>query len=435
MGQITIPSRQDIILTATDRLVARNSDGGLAAGAQHVILFGEVAGLNDSLNNIIAIGAFALDAGLADTDIEGTIAIGVNAASSVTAGTNNADVNAANVIIGQRAAEQAAFLDSMVVIGGEALSDYVGLVTTGADRSVVIGNEAVQNLNGSAQFSGNTAIGWRAMRCSAGAFNMTNNVVIGSTSCNGIAATFNNNTVVGSGSGIIMGNSGNLSDSNTILGASAGNNLDVGDENVLIGAGTNLTNAGAQHQNVVVGRSASAYGSQNTVLGFGANNGVAGAAGLRNIVIGYQGGATLPNGRSDTFVVETFDGGINRAILYADLATGNLIVGGSNQGVDRDFDGAATRNILKLLNGVPGGLAPVGGGYFYVAAGLLHFVTSTGVDRALTPAGQLASQTGAAYTNNAAANAGTLLNAPTAGDPTKWIPINDNGTIRNIPAW
>ena len=40
-----------------------------------------------------------------------------------------------------------------------------------------------------------------------------------------------------------------------------------------------------------------------------------------------------------------------------------------------------------------------------------------------------------AYTNNAAAAAATLLNAPVAGNPTNWIPINDNGTIRNIPAW
>ena len=40
-----------------------------------------------------------------------------------------------------------------------------------------------------------------------------------------------------------------------------------------------------------------------------------------------------------------------------------------------------------------------------------------------------------AFTNGAAAAAGTLTNAPTAGDPTKWIPVNDNGTTRYIPAW
>lgn len=43
--------------------------------------------------------------------------------------------------------------------------------------------------------------------------------------------------------------------------------------------------------------------------------------------------------------------------------------------------------------------------------------------------------TGTTLTNNAGAAAGTLLNAPAAGNPTKWIPIDDNGTIRNIPAW
>jgi hypothetical protein len=38
-------------------------------------------------------------------------------------------------------------------------------------------------------------------------------------------------------------------------------------------------------------------------------------------------------------------------------------------------------------------------------------------------------------TNGAGASAGTLLNAPTAGNPTKWVPIDDNGTTRYIPAW
>lgn len=40
-----------------------------------------------------------------------------------------------------------------------------------------------------------------------------------------------------------------------------------------------------------------------------------------------------------------------------------------------------------------------------------------------------------AFTNGAGAGAGTLTNAPAAGNPTKWIPINDNGTTRYIPAW
>lgn len=44
-------------------------------------------------------------------------------------------------------------------------------------------------------------------------------------------------------------------------------------------------------------------------------------------------------------------------------------------------------------------------------------------------------RTSAALANGAAAATGTLTNAPAAGNPTKWIPINDNGTTRYIPAW
>lgn len=43
--------------------------------------------------------------------------------------------------------------------------------------------------------------------------------------------------------------------------------------------------------------------------------------------------------------------------------------------------------------------------------------------------------TSVALANGAAASVGTLTNAPAAGNPTKWVPINDNGTTRYIPAW
>lgn len=44
-------------------------------------------------------------------------------------------------------------------------------------------------------------------------------------------------------------------------------------------------------------------------------------------------------------------------------------------------------------------------------------------------------RTKATLSNGAAANAGTLTNAPAVGNPTKWIPIDDNGTTRYLPAW
>lgn len=40
-----------------------------------------------------------------------------------------------------------------------------------------------------------------------------------------------------------------------------------------------------------------------------------------------------------------------------------------------------------------------------------------------------------ALTDGAGAETATLTTAPVAGNPTKWIGINDNGTIRYVPAW
>lgn len=43
--------------------------------------------------------------------------------------------------------------------------------------------------------------------------------------------------------------------------------------------------------------------------------------------------------------------------------------------------------------------------------------------------------TSVALTNGAGAATATLTNAPAATNPTKWIPVDDNGTTRYIPAW
>lgn len=44
-------------------------------------------------------------------------------------------------------------------------------------------------------------------------------------------------------------------------------------------------------------------------------------------------------------------------------------------------------------------------------------------------------RTGVSLTNGAGVGAGTISNAPSAGNPTKWIPIIDNGTTRYLPTW
>lgn len=98
---------------------------------------------------------------------------------------------------------------------------------------------------------------------------------------------------------------------------------------------------------------------------------------------------------------------------------GNLILGAGNSD-------------LWVLNGASGELAPTGSFNFGSSAkpinlGFINFLT-------VANAGALVA-TSVALTNGAGASAGTLTNAPSIGNPTKWIPISDNGTIRNIPAW
>ena len=64
------------------------------------------------------------------------------------------------------------------------------------------------------------------------------------------------------------------------------------------------------------------------------------------------------------------------------------------------------------------------------------YETTTGpIYKALLGNRQLMKISGASFTDGAGASAGTLTNAPAVGNPTKWIPIDDNGTTRYIPAW
>ena len=62
---------------------------------------------------------------------------------------------------------------------------------------------------------------------------------------------------------------------------------------------------------------------------------------------------------------------------------------------------------------------------------------SDGTTRVMAPHDNLFAQAGSStnWPDGAGALAGTLTNSPKAGNPTKWIPIDDNGTTRYIPVW
>jgi len=101
------------------------------------------------------------------------------------------------------------------------------------------------------------------------------------------------------------------------------------------------------------------------------------------------------------------------------------------------FDWQTTANVLTIgtTNGGTGlarSLVLETGG---VTAMTINTSQAVAFAAGITTGSTTLQSTSVALTNGAGASAGTLTNAPAVGNPTKWIPINDNGTTRYIPAW
>lgn len=111
---------------------------------------------------------------------------------------------------------------------------------------------------------------------------------------------------------------------------------------------------------------------------------------------------------SDDYVIRTFQGAIVKKKQYIDF-TNNLYQYG-------DID---TQN----------------NGTFFTINDVIQQLLLNAVNGLKITGDTVMIHSGTAYADGSAANAGTLNNAPAAGDPTKWIPIDDNGTTRYIPAW
>jgi hypothetical protein len=138
---------------------------------------------------------------------------------------------------------------------------------------------------------------------------------------------------------------------------------------------------------------------------------------------------------TNIYTLGNFDLGINSlfigpglGLFFQDqLGTPRLVIPDNATGISQmtsdDFV-----SVLQLANAANGGIASIGSSTSVAA-------NSNNGQLQMTPGDGLFLHYLAALTNFAAANVGTLNNSPVAGNPTKWVRVDDNGVNRHIPMW
>ena len=180
-----------------------------------------------------------------------------------------------------------------------------------------------------------------------------------------------------------------------------------------------------------------------TALSVTNNATIGGTLGVTGAITG--GGASLFAGSgvgvnliirdTDTYSANVSGG----TIFFQGKASGGT---NSNLGFIAAHPNGVDQGYLSLVSRVAGGNAEglrIGNGAANVVTALGAFTANAGLTVAsgqtLTLGGGTLLATNAALTNGAAAQTATMTNGPTAGNPTKWVPVNDNGTTRYVPMW
>jgi len=410
MGQVFIPTQQSIILTSLDRLVARNADGGLSPNASHIILLGEDAGENlGDIDNIIVLGNDSLDGGTSDATLTGSNIIGGQIFGALVNVTAPASGHSGPVsVMGFNDFPLLANRVGAVIAIGSNIGEDMQAAGSEVSASVLIGNDVLGNqrtlnANGGAGFSASVIIGDRAGRgaaalalAGAGVF-IANSVIVGAEAVENCGfnlgvpgTTFSDNVVLGHRALRVACSAQNSALTDVVaIGDSCANNLVRCTNSVFIGAditgqpstATATTSMTLVGYGILGGSAAGSSG--NTVLGALAS--ISGL-GSRNTLIGEQANAAaqIPAGANNRFLVETSAGTLLYGICQAISPAG--IVVGQSAAANRDIPGF---NILKLIDGTITGVAPVGGGFFYSVAGIVHWVSAGNLDYNLTNGGSL----------------------------------------------
>lgn len=141
-------------------------------------------------------------------------------------------------------------------------------------------------------------------------------------------------------------------------------------------------------------------------------------------------GSLTPN--SGLFTALSTNGTVN-ANLGTDSTNTGVNVRGSNSGVAGGTSLVTRNNGTAIL--AIGNKSAINGGAYDATPFIFGNATIEFNQQIRVPGGAFLLNTSAALTNGAGAAAGTITNAPAAGNPTKWIGINDNGVVRYLPSW
>ena len=125
--------------------------------------------------------------------------------------------------------------------------------------------------------------------------------------------------------------------------------------------------------------------------------------------------------------------GANDYILIS-TSNGSEAISFGNTTTNPDFNllGSGTLTMLNAAISMTNGDITLTNGDITLTNGDL---SAANVSGAITDTSANLIASSATLTHGAGAAAGTLANAPAAGDPTKWVAIDDNGVTRYVPAW
>lgn len=213
-------------------------------------------------------------------------------------------------------------------------------------------------------------------------------------------------------------------------------------------------------QSVVAGTTGNVAGANFTISGSqGVGSGGGGSIIFQTAQTGTA-GQTTQNSFIDVFTIGRVNTGEDRAVCFV-APSGNLVLSGSF------FSGGGAGQWTLQNNGQQIAYFTSNGSTFLKYIGMsasannvtdvilvrdaantlalknstnaqefrVYETTTGSIYKAILGNRQLIKISGASFDNGAASSAGTLTNAPAVGNPTKWIPIDDNGTTRYIPAW